>query len=563
MAETLNQTWAAQIIGTLLQNGVRHSVVSPGSRSTPLALACADRADLQVWSILDERSAAFFALGLSKATASPVMLVCTSGTAGAHFLPALMEAAHSAVPIVAITADRPWELQGFGAAQTTDQTHLFGSHVRAFEALSEPRTGALALTHLDRVVERLVARAVSAPAGPVHLNVPFAEPLAPASAAPGPVITSKRSSRGAPHRTPRLDGVAEILERAERGLIVCGPREAADGFGAAVTALGRTLGFPVFAEAASNARYGWPDAVAMYDTFLRAPDIAEALRPDVVLRFGLGLTTKVLSMWLDTASATTMVVSDDGLTFDPSHRAERLVEGSAIEVCRLLDGVQSKSHDYRRRVLALDAALRLNLDRTPDALIEPLIARDTVAALPKGACLMLSSSMPIRDVDSFAPGADAGISVFSNRGLNGIDGVVSTALGLAAGSGRPTLLLTGDVALLHDVNAWVSARRLALSLTVVVVNNDGGGIFHFLPIEGKTRHFEALFGTPHGADLRAVAALGGARHVRATTLEQLRAEIASSCQGGLHLVELSTSRSQNVDDHRRLQSFLVEGLSWP
>ncbi|MBX7097792.1 MAG: 2-succinyl-5-enolpyruvyl-6-hydroxy-3-cyclohexene-1-carboxylic-acid synthase [Myxococcaceae bacterium] len=553
MAE-LNQRWAGVVLAELTAAGVRHAVVCPGSRSTPLALACATQPGLTAHSVIDERSAAFFALGLAKTTGAPAAVVCTSGSAGAHFLPAVIEASEGHTPLVVLTADRPWELHGFGAAQTMPQDALFGGFLREQVLLPEPQGAANVERHLRAVVRKAVARALGPRRGPVQLNVPFREPLAPAAPwapvpAEGPHVETARLSV-APAVVAALRA---SLRGVEKGLILCGPREADDGFGDAVHALGRVLGFPVLAEAASNARFGFDGAIGTADVLLRSPELTRRLAPELVLRFGGGLTTKVPQTWLDGSGAKVVAVHDEGAFVDPGHAAGQLLATDAVALCRALtEGLPAKTSAWRDAWLAADAVARRELASEGGPLTEPAAARALVRALPEGAQLVVSSSMPVRDVDTFAVEARSKLRVFSSRGVNGIDGVVSTALGIAAGSGRPTALLIGDVALLHDVGAWVTARRLGAPLTVVAVNNDGGGIFHFLPIAEQTAHFEQWWGTPHGVDLADVARLGAARHALARSPEDLEARVRDGLRGGLHLLEVRTEREANVRHHREV-----------
>lgn len=547
---TLNQRWAATLIGTLASRGVKHFVVAPGSRSTPLALAVADRPDVRCWSIIDERSAAFFALGLAKATNSPAALICTSGTAGAHFLPAVMEAKEGATPLVILTADRPWELHGFGAPQTIAQAGLFGRYVLGAEAFPTPDEDALA--HVPAVLARLLALG----RGPVHVNVPFREPLASPDGSAGPVIDPNVTEHAPVTRSADLSAVKSAIANAKRGVIVCGPRERGDDFGAWVHRLSAQTGFPVLAEAASNARFGFTGAIALTDALLRNPRFAETMKPDVVLRFGGGLTPKVPQQWLDASGAAQFHFSDDGFQFDPLHHASVV-----LPFIRELTG--ENTHPEQRAyasawTTAQEAALAA-LHRNA-AFTEPFIAREFIASCPAQTQIFLSSSMPIRDVDAFGTSAQP-LRVFTNRGVNGIDGVTSTALGVAAATGKPTALLIGDVALLHDLHAWLIARKHALNLAVVVVNNDGGGIFHFLPVAERTPHFDALFGTPHGADFAHVAGLAGANLHRPVDMDSFRTTLKTALTGGLHLIEVRTDRRANVDAHRSLFAKLSEALS--
>ncbi len=554
---TLNQRWAAHLIGALVAGGVRHAVVAPGSRSAPLALACADRPDLKVWPVIDERSAAFFGLGLAKVRRAPVVVICTSGTAGAHFLPAVIEASEGATPLVVLTADRPWELHGFGAAQTIDQGNLFGHFVRASEPLPVPDE--LALNHLTSVVARALAVGRD---GPIHFNVPFREPLAPPDGAAGPRLSPTIAHFAEPRSAPDLHEVEAAIGQARRGVIVCGPRERDDGFGAAVHRLGAHLGYAVLAEAASNARYGFGGAITWYDTIVRNEKLAKSLEPDLVLRFGGGLTSKFPAQWLDgAAQAKTFVFADDERLFDPSHRTAGFFFGPAPAICEaLLKATQAGAPEYRERFASVQRAVEARMASIAPALTEPGTARGLVESLPPGSSLFVSSSMPIRDVDAFASVSRGELRVFSNRGVNGIDGVTSTALGVAAGSSALTALLIGDVALLHDLSGWLIAKKHSLSLTVVLVNNDGGGIFEFLPVAGRTEHFEPLFGTPHGVDVSHLAALAGATLHRPLSFSAYQRALEAARDGGLHLIEVRTERRSNVGQHRTLISSLLEGV---
>lgn len=559
MAETLNQRWAATIAATLEMLGVRNVVVAPGSRSTPLALAFADRPGTRCFSCLDERSAAFLALGLAKGSGSPAAVLCTSGTAGAHFLPALLEAREGSTPLIAITADRPSELHGFGAPQTISQDGLFGSGVRA--ALSLPEPFEAGLSHVTAAVAKLVSQCETPARGGVHLNVPFREPLANPEGTPGPVLEVQPPVFEAVKGVPPLIWVNEALTDASRGVIVVGPREPDDRFAAAVHRLGQRLGFPVFAEAASNARFGFPDAVWAYDALLRSPKFVDALAPEIVLRFGGGLTLKTLQTWLDGCGARVMAFLDDGQPFDAQHRVEAFFSGDVPALIEAIAPHDRRPSTLRDEVQAAQRRVEAVLAQHT-SLSEMQIGRVIGACVPAGANLMLSSSMPIRDVDAYAASTSAKVRVFANRGVNGIDGIVSTAAGVALATQRPTALLIGDVAALHDLSGWLTARACKASLTVVVVNNDGGGIFSFLPVAERTEHFERFFGTPHGVDFAHVAQLSGATLQRPKTSAELSHAVQIGLErGGLHLIEARTSRTENVAAHRTLNAALAEAAS--
>jgi 2-succinyl-5-enolpyruvyl-6-hydroxy-3-cyclohexene-1-carboxylate synthase len=574
----LNQLWARVVLEELFRGGVRHAVVCPGSRSTPLALACQRIEGLKTWSVIDERSAGFFALGIGKRSRSPAVVIATSGTAGAHFYPAVMEAALSNVPLILLTADRPPELHGWGAPQTVPQARMFGEFARFFAETPVPEASNDVLAHLRATTARAVSVARRAPQGAVHLNLPFREPLAPIPQPFGAEQLSAQALQGRPgalmthiHPPSRLPD-ARILERVrehiastERGLIVCGPRDEEDGFPQALSALSQATGYPILAEAASQVRYGGgATTLSFYDALLRHEPFARAHRPELVLRFGGGLTPKRPQQWLDGSGARTLHFSDEGSLFDPAHRAEHIVEGSAVAACEALArGLSRGTGPWAQSFLHAEQLVRGALEAAfaeQDELSEPRIAHEVVASLPAGANLFVSSSMPIRDVDAFAPARGVPLRTLANRGANGIDGIVSSALGMSVVSEGPSVLLVGDLALLHDVGGLLTAHRHRLPLTVVVVNNDGGGIFSFLPIAQSQEHFEALFGTPHGIDLSHAAALYGARFHRPTTPSALRAAMAEGMKGGLHLVEVRTDRALNVEHHQRLFARMAAAL---
>jgi 2-succinyl-5-enolpyruvyl-6-hydroxy-3-cyclohexene-1-carboxylate synthase len=567
---SLNTLWARALVQELVRSGVGHVVVCPGSRSAPLALACTEAAPkLRTWSVVDERTAGFFALGLALESGRPAAVVVTSGTAGAHLLPAVMEGWASHVPLVLLTANRPWELHGFGAPQTAPQEGLFGKFTRDAVALPPPEASSTSMVHLRAVVARLVALSHSAPCGPVHLDVPFREPLAPDESGQVPGLDrlalegrgGPMLSAPAPVRRPPEAILSEIRHRlaaTEKGVVVVGPRAPSEGLAGAVRALATSYGFPVLADAASNVRWAPGHAtVAHADLLLRNLNFAEAMRPEWVLRMGGGLTSKRLGQWLDESAAETVLLTEDDTLIDPAHRAALVLRGELRETCTALTAPTAPRRSawadaFLEADARVDAALAVAF-ASQAALTEPQLAHALVSALPEGARLVVASSMPIRDVDSFGPSRAAHLGVFSNRGVNGIDGTVSTALGIAAASGAPTVALTGDLAFLHDLGSLLIARRSAVPLTLVVANNDGGGIFSFLPVAGVGASFEPLFGTPHGVDLAHAAALFGADFRRVGDAAELTSALAAGVRGGLHLVEARLpDRAANVALHRAL-----------
>jgi 2-succinyl-5-enolpyruvyl-6-hydroxy-3-cyclohexene-1-carboxylate synthase len=567
----INQAWARCLVSELNAHGIVDAVICPGSRSAPLALALAEHPGIRTWSVIDERSAAFFALGLAKQSRVPAVLVSTSGTAGANFYPAVIEATYAHVPMLVLTADRPPELHGWGALQTITQQNLYGHFPRWFLDLGLPEPGEVAERHLRASAAKAVSIAAGRPSGVVHLNAPFREPLAPIhpiDVRPDADPITPSIMLVQPSAAPQAEVIAAIRERingCERGVIVCGPREQPDSFSGAVLELGRSTGYPVFAEATSQVRFaGDGQAISHYEALLRHQGFASAHRPELILRFGGPLISKVLQSWLDHSGAYEVLFSDDGLLVDPNHAASLVVEGDAVSACRALAVGRSVqptqwAAQFERADRRVKTALQRSFERE-SSLSEPGAIHHIVASLPPQANLFVSSSMPVRDLDCFASSSSGGLRVFANRGVNGIDGVISSALGVAANSSHPTLLTAGDLAVWHDLGGLLTAHRHRLSLTIVVFNNDGGGIFSFLPIAKIPAHFEELFGTPHGLGFSSVAALFGARYSQPRTAEELRDCVRESLEGGLHLIEVQTRRDQNVETHHRLFDQLVSAV---
>ncbi|MFT3836677.1 MAG: 2-succinyl-5-enolpyruvyl-6-hydroxy-3-cyclohexene-1-carboxylic-acid synthase [Myxococcaceae bacterium] len=541
----LNVRWAAALLAEWLNSGLEHVVVCPGSRSTPLALIAANTPGLTVHSVVDERSGGFVALGLALSTSKPVGLVVTSGTAGANAYPAVIEAHEVGAQLWVATADRPWELLHFGAPQTIDQRGLFGRFAASVE-LPVPEEG----EHLERHIRALVSRACATSVGPIHFNVPFREPLVPPAGEPLP-IPNRTNVPVRMQPQPSLEDLNARLLAAKRPLVVCGPRARSDGFANKLHEWAAAHGVPVLAEACSNARYGYPRAIAQYDTLLRVERFSSSMRPDLVLRFGGGLTSKVLNQWL---TAPSVVVHESGAVVDPQHQALAILDGAAADVVAGL-GRCAPEAGWSERWTQADGLAREALTGLEHG--EPAIARAVAAALPEQANLVVASSMPIRDLDGFASTARA-IRVFANRGVNGIDGTVSTAVGVALGTGRPTVLLTGDLAALHDLHGFVTARRLRPRLSVVVVNNDGGGIFHFLPVREQAP-FEKLWATPHGLGFSEAASLAGWPHVKAADAVGLRAALVEGLEQGA-LIELRTDRESNLRQHAELHAKVAAAM---
>jgi 2-succinyl-5-enolpyruvyl-6-hydroxy-3-cyclohexene-1-carboxylate synthase len=573
----------------LVAAGAREAVVCPGSRSTPLALALRTAPGLRVRVLYDERAAGFFALGIARTSRRPVVLLATSGTAAVEFAPAVVEAKQSRVPLVVLTADRPAELRDRGAPQTIDQAHLYGRAAKWFAELPLLDGADATLAHWRWVAGRAVAVAAAGPAGPVQVNVPFREPLLPdgpladdeeALARPTPFADVVTGRRTLDERA--IDMLAGRLVGVERGLIVAGPDDD-PLLPAALAALAAVTGFPILADPLSGLRTGPHDrsmVVARADQLVRPGPWIEAHAPDLVIRTGAMPTSKPLVGLLERTRPDLLVLDGDAgwreaallpATFvhaDPAATAEVLAARLAgLPAGRAADAAWAAGWLAAERTATetMDAWLS-GLDEPFEGAPWPLLA----GVLPDGAVLWASSSMPVRDMDAWLPSTDRAITVRSNRGANGIDGVVSTALGSAAVADGPVALVVGDIAFLHDLNALVGARLHGLSATILLMNNDGGGIFSFLaqaqpgaavPGSGLPEHYEELFGTPHGIDVGPIVTALGGEH-RLVEAADMRAAVADSIgRPGVRVLELRTERARNVELHRDVADVVARALA--
>jgi len=574
-----NTALASALVEELARCGVRHAVLSPGSRSTPLAVALWRQPAIEVSVIVDERSAGFFALGAAQATRRPVAVLCTSGTAAANLHPAVAEADEAAVPLLVMTADRPPELRGIGAGQTIDQLKLYGSSTRWFCEVGTHEADDDGLLHYRSVACRAYAAARGEPRpGPVHLNLAWRDPLAPVPVegdvtATSPLALEGRGDRpltAVPHSSAApepalLDELAERIAAVPRGLVLVG-RQTDPGLRKPVIELAAAAGYPVLAEPTSQIRLGPHDrrlVVSRYDAITRLE--ADTLAPDLVVRFGDMPTSKPLRLWLASLDACRQLVVDPGFGWnEPSNRAETLVRADASTLAyglaeRLSGG---GSEDWTsawidaERTVAEAVSEELGKVGRPT---EPGLQAALGPALGDGDLVYTASSMPIRDQEAFLPAGDADVLFLCNRGANGIDGLVSSGIGAAHASGRPTVIVTGDLGLLHDIGGLAALRDVRTPVRIVVVNNDGGGIFHFLPQEEAMApdEFEALLGTPRGVDVAKAADMFGIEHRRLDDLGQL----GTALDAGTGLIEVPVDRRENLALHRRLNDAAQQALA--
>jgi 2-succinyl-5-enolpyruvyl-6-hydroxy-3-cyclohexene-1-carboxylate synthase len=552
----------------LARCGLREVCTSPGSRSTPLVLTLAREPRLRATSHIDERSGAFFALGAAKASGRPVALACTSGTAAANYAPAVIEAHEARVPLLVLTADRPPELRDVGAGQTIDQVKLYGSAAKWFMEVDDHPATPERLRWLRQLACRAYWTALEGRAGPVHLNFSFREPLVLDDEVPdgepggggragGRPWVTRPGRTGAP--APALvEAVGDELAGRPRAIVVAGRSERDPRLGTALAAFAEQAGFPLLAEPTSGARRG-AAAIAHYDALLRDPSWGARRAPDLVLRAGDLPTSKPLRQWLGGLGEETLQIALDpeNAWQDPAGAAATLLSTDpGALLAALQPGLPRKPRakgwleEWTRDDRAAAGAIASVLG--PAGLSEPRIAAELGVRLPEEATLVVASSMPVRDVETFFPARAAPPRVLANRGANGIDGTTSTAFGVAAAARGPVVLLTGDVALAHDVGGLLGARRPGVApVTIVLVDNDGGGIFAFLPVAGAGAGYEEHVATAHGLDFAHAAALYGLDHVRVADPERFREAIdAGLASPRSTLVHVRTDRAENVALHR-------------
>ncbi len=565
-AENRNYATAGALAAGLAAAGLRDVVMCPGSRSGPLAVSFARCAGIKAWVHLDERSAGFFALGIAKGSRRPVAVMTTSGTASANLLPAVVEARLTGIPLIVITADRPPELVDWGANQTIEQTGIYGAHVKWAAEMPVPDANVRLVEYASAIGRRAYSTAAGYPSGPVHLNVPFREPLAPVEvpgeemevSGGGGILGGGRAG-AAPDGREAGREVGERVRGVERGLIVCGPQSNPKLAGA-VSGAARSLGYPILADPLSQVRYGPHDlsnVIDSYDLILRDRDIWERLEPEVVLRFGAWPTSKSLETFLSQCrDARHVLVAETGW-LDPHHLASDVVQVDPVTFCSGLASGSGRADGgaWLDQWLGFNRSVREGIAGHLSGmkeLFEGKVFSEIGKHMPEPAILFAGNSMPVRDMDTFMAASDLNIWVMGNRGASGIDGVVSTALGAGGGAGVPVIAVVGDLSFFHDMTGLLMARNSEINATIVVVNNDGGGIFSFLPQAEHPEHFEQVYGTPHGLAFGSVAELYGLGYTRVGTWEEFgEAVVRGTGDTGTSVIEVPSSRERNVELHRK------------
>ena len=577
MAEYNSGLRAVQVfVDELYKSGVRHVCVAPGSRSTPLTIAFARHGEFKVWTVLDERSAGFFAYGIARTKHEPVVLVCTSGTATANFFPAIVEAYQSEVPLIVITADRPPELHGVGSNQTIHQDQMYGTFVKRFISMPVPEDEDVLLRHARWTATRAAALTTTSPHGPVHINWPFREPLLPP-----PVSENESQSQHEVHvgsmqvSNQEVEAFAASLQHVKQGLIVCGPQDRQD-LAVPLLKLAETLQFPVLADPLSQLRTSGRLSTLLidhYDVFLRAvmsyPEehpIRRMLQPEVVIRVGHAPTSKVLGQYLSSLkNVRQVVISGHEAWQDPFFTATEIWQAEPVtflaKLSEIAQGVNDLSYAKIWQQIATKVKVEI-LHEVPkwELLFEGRVWMELERSVPEGSALFAGNSMPVRDMDSFFALIDRKVRVISNRGASGIDGVVSSALGVSASLQAPVFLVIGDLSFYHDLNGLMLAKLYKIPLIVILIQNDGGGIFSFLPQSSQQDVFD-YFSTAHGLEFEEIVKSYDGSYRRISSWEQFQAELTEALhRSGLQVLELKTDREENVSLHRRIFSACAKVL---
>ncbi len=572
-------TYVASFIDELVRVGVTTAVISPGSRSTPMAILMAEHPKMDVYVNIDERSAAFFALGIAKEKKTPVAILCTSGTAAANYYPAIVEASISRVPLLVLTADRPHELRDVGAPQAIDQIHIYGKYAKWFVEMALPEDTNEMIKYARTMAARATGKSLTAPAGPVHLNFPFREPLIPNIDADN--LWNRGAFNNPKHVNvligrPAIDEshssyLFEFFSSYEKGVIICG-EQVSEEFSEYITKVASLFGFPILADPLSQLRSGSHSKeyiIDCYDTFLRNQEFTKTYQPDIIIRFGAMPISKALLQYVKANEGCKQIVIDsDGGWREPTLSASEMVYCDEVEFCKGMLAL-GQNKDIAKTNWTNDWILINEITKSElmsiqneEILAEGKVIVELKRLLSTNSTLFIGNSMPIRDVDSFFTNTEKALKIMANRGANGIDGTISTALGVSASSSNRLVLVIGDLTFFHDLNGLLAAKQYSIPITIVLINNNGGGIFSFLPQAKEEKHFETLFGTPLDLDFEHVVKMYGGNFTRINTWESFaRALLLADEKQGISVIEVPSVREENVTIHRTLWNRVSQEIS--
>lgn len=566
--------FTANFIDELAKSGLAHAVISPGSRSTPLAMTVCEHPAIQEWIVVDERTAAYFALGMAKQTKMPVALICTSGTAAANYFPALIEAYYNRVPLIVLTADRPHELRDIGAPQVIDQIKLFGEHVKWFHEMSQPEATDEILSYVRTTANRAIHIAKSGNPGPVHINFPFRDPLVPNFS------IENLWGNNEDHSYHQLyEGKKQIREEVfhqfneklitlEKGLIVCGPQED-EATAEAIAKLADRWKIPVLADPLSQLRAGKHDKdvlIENYDSMFRDETLRNQLKPDFIIRFGAMPVSKYYDKFTSEHQDARHIVVEPYEGFrQPTKQPTEIYYAHPVDFINGLLAITdwTGDQDWLTKWQQLNKKATNHIEQSNvDQLTEGVAVRELIKAMPTDSVLYVGNSMAVRDLDTFFMRTDKQITLLANRGVSGIEGLISSALGAAATTTKRVTLLIGDLAFYHDLNGLLIGKQYELDLTILLMNNNGGGIFSFLPQANEPKYFEKLFGTPLHIDFKHAITMYQGTYRLVDDVVQLKKELQESYQrNGTTVIEVRTDREENMRWHRQIWQQIADDLT--
>jgi len=548
-----NFIWAKAFVNQLCDLGVRFACISPGSRSTPLTLAFAEQKKIKCFVHIDERVSGFFALGLAKSRGLPVAIVTTSGTATAELYPAIIEAYQQRIPLIICTADRPPELLNTGANQTINQWNLYKNHIRWFKYIGLPQLSVKRIINLQKIAVRAFETSLIKNKGPVHLNFPFRKPLEPNSftdevedeilmAIRNTIVAEVNINRNeglSKKETKQINKVAENIIEKEKGLIIVGPKEYDPKFVSNIKQLSKVTGYPVLADGVSHLRFKTlildNNICCNYNAYLRSQKFKNNLKPGIILQFGRTVTSVFLQNYMEQSKPLRFIINDYGDLFGPSNKSN-VFKINPVTFCEnlirvLIESKLKRKHSwidiFKKTELLTEEIKTLALKKS-NLKIEPKVISEIISILPSNTKIMVGNSLSIRDFDNFVGKTNKNLKLFFNRGASGIDGVTSTALGIALIE-KPTVLITGDLSFLHDLNALLPAKKYSIPLVVILINNNGGGIFDMLPVSSSNK-FKTYFKTPHNLNIAPMVKSFGLEHHLIKNEKDLKIKLINSLQ---------------------------------
>jgi len=579
-----NFIWAKAFVNQLCDSGVRFACISPGSRSIPLTIAFAEQKKIKCFVHIDERVSGFFALGLAKASGIPTAIVTTSGTATAELYPAIIEAYQQRVPLIICTADRPPELLNTGANQTINQWNLYKNHIRWFKYIGLPQLSVKRIINLQKIAVRAFETSLIKNKGPVHLNFPFRKPLEPNSFTDEvddnillaiknkivPEASINRKENLSKRETKQINKIAESINGKEKGLIIIGPKEYDPKFVSNIKQLSKVAGYPVLADGVSHLRFRTLKSdkfiCTNYDAFLRSNTFIKGNKPEIVLQFGKTFTSTILEQYLEQSKPLRFIINDYGDLFGPS-KTSKVFKFNPVSFCENLIRVLTESKFKRKhswinifkKAEILTEEIKTLLLKKSNLKIEPKAFSELISIIPSNTKIMVGNSLPIRDFDSFVWKTNKNLKLFFNRGASGIDGVTSTALGIAS-TEKPTILITGDLSFLHDLNALLPAKKYSIPLVVILINNNGGGIFEMLPISSNNE-FKTYFKTPHNLNIAPIVKSFGLEHHLIKNEKELKIKLIKSLQKkSFTVLEILTDSISSLQMRKKYWTEVVKNI---